>query len=179
VPPNRARVSGLFTEIAADTTPRGMVIGLRTRWVVMTVFAVIAGLALIGVFGQRQSESTALAEAATVRLAAPKVVRGGLYFQSRLDIRALRAIEHPRLVLDEGWMEGMQINSSVPTPVGEASRNGRVVLSYDGLDRGDTLVVWLQFQVNPTNVGHRSYDVELDDSDAPIAHLRRDITILP
>jgi hypothetical protein len=172
-------VSGLFSEIAADTSPRGVIVGLRARRAFMVVFAAIAALALIGIFGQRQSESTTATEAATMRLAGPKVVRGGLYFQSRLDIRALRAIEHPRIVLDEGWMEGMQMNTIAPDPVGQASRAGRVVLSYDGLDAGDELVVWLEFQVNPTNVGHRSYDVELDDGETRLAHLRRDITILP
>jgi hypothetical protein len=45
------------------------------------------------------SESTATGSAATLRLSAPNVVRGGLFFQSRVEVRALRAIEHPRLVL--------------------------------------------------------------------------------
>ena len=172
-------MSALFSEVAADTSPRGVVIGLRARWILLTVFAAIAIVAAIGFLGQRQTESASAASAATLRLAAPQVVRGGLFFQSRVDIRARRAIEHPRIVLDKGWMEGMQINSIVPDPAGQASRDGRVVISYDRLDSGDALVVWLEFQVNPTNVGHRSYDVELDDGETPIARLQRDITILP
>jgi hypothetical protein len=43
----------------------------------------------------------------------------------------------------------------------------------------DRLVVWMQFQVDPTNVGHRSYDLELDDGDTPIARVDRAITVLP
>jgi uncharacterized membrane protein YcaP (DUF421 family) len=31
--------------------------------------------------------------------------------------RALRAIDHPRLVLDQGWLEGMQFSSAEPAPV--------------------------------------------------------------
>jgi hypothetical protein len=53
------------------------------------------------------------------------------------------------------------------------------VLSYDGLDAGERLVVWLQFQVNPTDAGRRSYDVELDDGDTPITRVDRAITVLP
>ena len=82
-------------------------------------------------------------------MTAPAAVRGGLFFQSRVEIRARRAIAHPRLVLDEGWVEGMQFNSIEPAPVSEASRDGRVVLSYDRIDAGDRLVVWMQFEVDP------------------------------
>jgi hypothetical protein len=179
VPANRARVSALFEEIAADTSPKGMVIGHRARLGWMALFAVISVLGAIGFFGQRLSESTATTPAGTLRLSAPKVVRGGLFFESRIEIRAQRAIEHPRIVLSRGWFEQMQFNSTEPNPVSEAGRDGRVVLSYDSLDRGDRLVVWAQFQVNPTNVGHRSYDVELDDGDTAIARVERAITVLP
>jgi hypothetical protein len=172
-------VSALFSEIAADTSPRGVVVGLRARWALMTLFGVVAALAAIGIFGQRLTESTATAPAAKLRLSAPKVVRGGLFFQSKVEVRALRAIEHPRLVLDRGWVEQMQFNSTEPQAMSEAGRDGRVVLSYDGLDQGDLLVVWTQFQVNPTNLGHRSYAVELDDGDEPIARVNPSITVLP
>jgi hypothetical protein len=172
-------VSALFSEIAADTSPRGVVVGLRARWALMTLFGVVAALAAIGIFGQRLTESTATGPAAKLRLSAPSVVRGGLFFQSKVEVRALRAIEHPRLVLDRGWVEQMQVNSTEPQAMSEAGRDGRVVLSYDGLDQGDLLVVWTQFQVNPTNVGHRSYAVELDDGDEPIARVNPSITVLP
>jgi hypothetical protein len=116
---------------------------------------------------------------ATLRLSSPSSVRGGLFFQSRVDVRALRTIEHPRLVLDDGWVEGMQVNSISPSAVGEAARDGRIVLSYNRLDAGERLVVWLQFQVNPTALGSRTYDVELDDETTPLVRINRRITVLP
>ena len=106
-------------------------------------------------------------------------MRGGLFFQSKVEIRALRAIAHPRLVLDQGWVEGMQFNSTEPAPVSEASRDGRVVLSYDRIDAGERLVVWMQFEVNPTNVGKRSYTLELDDEDRLLARIDRSLRVLP
>ena len=112
-------------------------------------------------------------------LTAPSTVREGVLFQSRFEIRATRPIDHPRIVLADGWVEGIQVNSIEPSPVGEASRGGRVVLSDDALKRGDRLRVWLQFQVNPTNVGHRSYGVELDDAERPVTRIARKITVLP
>ena len=169
----------LFSDVAAVPEPRGQSVGLWARRAVMTLFAVIALLGLLDVFGQGAASTTATGSAASVRVTAPQAVRGGLFFQSKVEIRAVRAIEHPRLVLDEGWVEGMQVNSIEPAAVGEASRDGRVVLSYDALDAGERLVVWLQFEVDPTNVGHRSYDLELDDGETPIATVDRDLTVFP
>jgi hypothetical protein len=173
------RVTTLFTDVAAASDPRGAPAGLWARRAVMTGFAVIAGLGLLDVFGQGTTQSTALAPAAVLRVNAPSAVRGGLFFQSRVEIRARRALEHPRLVLDEGWVEGMQVNSIEPAPVSEASRDGRVVLSYDRVDAGDRLVVWMQFEVDPTNVGHRSYGLELDDAETHVAGVHRWMTVFP
>jgi hypothetical protein len=172
-------VTSLFSDVAAVPEPRGATAGPWARRAVMTVFAAIAVLGLLDVFGQGATQTTARTPAAVLRLTAPAAVRGGLFFQSRVEIRALRALEHPRLVLDVGWVEGMQFNSIEPAPVSEASRDGRVVLSYDRVDAGERLVVWMQFEVDPTNVGHRSYGLELDDAEAKVAAIHRDITVFP
>ena len=172
-PPNRIRVTRLFTDIAAVPDPRGEVVGLWARRAVLTIFSAIAVLGLLDVFGQGTTQTAASTPAAVLRLTAPEAVRGGLFFQSRVEIRASRAIAHPRLVLDEGWVEGMQFNSTTPGP------DGRVVLSYDGLDAGQRLVVWMQFEVNPTSAGHRSYGLELDDAETKIAAIDRHITVFP
>jgi hypothetical protein len=177
--PNRIRVTKLFTDVAAVPDPRGEIVGLWARRAVLTIFAAIAVLGLLDVFGQGTTWTVASTPAAVVRVTSPPAVRGGLFFQSRVEIRARRAIAHPRLVLDEGWIEGMQVNSIEPNPVGEASRDGRLVLSYDAIDAGERLVVWFEFEVNPTNTGHRSYGLELDDADARIATVARDITVFP
>jgi hypothetical protein len=112
-------------------------------------------------------------------LTAPETVRGGLFFQSRVEIRAQSTIDFPRLVLDDGWVEGMQVNSITPEPASQASRDGHVVLSYDKLEAGDVLRIWLQFEVNPTNTGHRSYGLELDDASTPVVRVSRSLTVLP
>ena len=162
-----------------DREPSSISRGLWTRRAIMTLLAVVVVLALLNRVGQRPAETTARVPVATMRLSAPTHVRGGLFFQSRIDVRAAQAIDHPRLVLDAGWVEGMQVNSIEPAPVGETSREGRIVLSYDALKPGDVLRVWFQFEVNPTNVGHRSYAIELDDAEQPVARLRPTIAVLP
>ena len=138
-----------------DTSSRRDTRGVWTRRAVIAVFCLIAVLALADVFGQKTSHSKASGPAAEMELAAPEVVRGGLFFQSQLEIRARRKIEYPRIVLDEGWLEGMQVNSIEPAPATEANRQGRVVLTYDALEAGDLLRIWFQFEVDPTTVGRR------------------------
>jgi hypothetical protein len=162
-----------------DRSPPSVNTGLWVRRAVLALFGVVALLALANRFGQRPAETRTRVPAAAMTLSAPAHVRGGLFFQSRLDIRAGRAIDHPRVLLAEGWLEGMQVNSIEPAPVGETSRNGRVVLSYDALKAGDRLRIWMQFEVNPTNVGRRSYAVELDDAERPVVRLSPTITVLP
>jgi hypothetical protein len=162
-----------------EREPTGVTAGLWVRRGILTLLGVLVLLALLNRYGQRPATSVVRAPAATLRLSAPAHVRGGLFFQSRLDIRAAQAIDHPRIVLEDGWVEGMQVNSIEPAPVGEATRSGRVVLSYDALKPGDVLRVWLQFEVNPTNVGRRSYAVELDDAERPVVRIGRTITALP
>jgi hypothetical protein len=170
-------VSDAFTDLEIDRA--GQDRGLWARRAVITLFCVISALALADRFGQRATESQAAAPAARMTLTAPKTVRGGLFFQSRVEIHALREIASPHIVLDDGWVEGMQVNSIEPAPASESSRDGQVVLSYGKLKPGDRLRIWLQFEVDPTNVGHRPYGVELDDASTRLVRLSPSITVLP
>ncbi|UGS39238.1 hypothetical protein [Capillimicrobium parvum] len=158
---------------------RANTIGLWTRRAVLALFGVVVLLALLNVFGQRPTDSEATTGGARLSLSAPKTVRGGILFQSRIEVRALRTIDHARLVLREGWFEGMQISNIEPQPTSEESQDGRVVLSYGRLRAGDRLVVWVQSQVDPTNPGRRDYGVELQDAVTPVARIDRRITVLP
>jgi hypothetical protein len=166
-----------FADLAARHP--GVMVGLWARRVLMALLALISLAALLNVFGQRTSDDTATVPAARLKLSAPTKVRGGLLFQSRVEIRALRTIGKPRLVLADGWLEGMQVGSIEPDPSQQASRNGRVVLEYDPVQAGQRLVVWLQFQANPASSGRRSYDLELDDGPVALARINRKITIFP
>jgi hypothetical protein len=52
-------------------------------------------------------------------------------------------------------------------------------MDYGHLGAGHKLVVYLQFQVNPTNVGRRSQDVELYDDTELLTKVDRTITVFP
>jgi hypothetical protein len=98
---------------------------------------------------------------------------------SRFTIRAERELKNATLVLDPGWMEGMTLNSLEPAPIGEASRDGKLVLELGHVPAGQEHVVFLQFQVNPTNTGRRSQDVELLDDTTSLLTLDRSVTVFP
>jgi hypothetical protein len=149
------------------------------RRAMLTVFAAIVVLGLLNVFGQRSQTSRAAGPAAALEVRGPTKVRGGLLYQERITLRALRAIRYPRLVLSQGWADGLQINTIEPQPQSESSRNGRLIFSYDQLAAGDKLEVWVDYQANPTHVGRTDMTVEVDDQTTPLVTLPRTLTTLP
>jgi hypothetical protein len=172
-------MTDLFTRAADEPESRALTRGLWARRVTMGVFGVIVVLALIGLFGQHGTTTKAAGPQATMSLGAPKTVRGGLFFQARVEVRVLRGIEHPRFVLARGWTEGMQVNSIEPAAMSESSRNGLLVLSYDKLAAGDRMTIWFQFQVDPTEPGRRDLSIELDDAQRRVARVPRKLTVMP
>jgi hypothetical protein len=149
------------------------------RWVLLSLLGLLCLLALANVFGQRPSTDTA--ESAVVRLDvySPPRLRSGLIFESRFHIHARQEIREATLVLDPGWLEGMTLNTLAPSPIGEASRNGRLALELGRIPAGGEHLFFLQFQVNPTNVGHRSQDVELYDGEERLLAIDRSVTVFP
>ena len=152
---------------------------LSVRRIVLVLLLAFVTAALFGVFGQRPSSSSASGAAADLRVRSPTRLRGGLVFQARFDVVAHRTLAQPKLVLDTGWIEGITINTTEPQPMSEATRDGRLVLSFDTLDAGERLTFWIQAQVNPTTVGRRRQGVELDDRSVPIAVVHRTALVAP
>jgi hypothetical protein len=109
----------------------------------------------------------------------PEDLRGGLIFQTRLTVHARTALKKPTLHMERGWFESMSVNSIVPNPAQMGSRDGNVSMTFPPLKAGHSLVVWIYFQVNPTNLGNRSQDVELDDGTRQLASVHRSVTVWP
>ena len=145
----------------------------------IAALGVVLALGLVNVFGQRPSTTTAAAGAATLEVYAPERVRGGLFYEARFTIQARDDVEEARLVLDPGWAEGITINTVEPAPVGEASRDGKLVFELGRIPAREQHVFYLQLQVNPTNVGHRSQDVRLFDGNTLLSTIERSITVFP
>ena len=153
--------------------------GPWARRVLLGAIALVSVLGLLNVFGQRPDTKTAAVPAAKLSLRAPSHLRGGLLFSARFTIDAQQGLKRARLVLDPGWAEEMAINTIEPSPTEEASDDGKLSFELGPIAAGKTFVLYMQFQVNPTNVGRRSQDVSLFDGQTHLLTLSRDVTIYP
>jgi hypothetical protein len=152
---------------------------LKVRRVSATIILAIVVLGVLNAFGQRPETTVAAAPAGSLEVYSPTRVRGGLLYMARFTIRARDDIAKATIVLDPGWAEGITINTIEPSPVGEGSDDGRLVLELGHVPAGQKYVLYVHLQVNPTNVGRRSQDVELRDGDELLATVDRTITVVP
>lgn len=157
----------------------GIRVGVIVKRALLLALAAVPLLALVDAFGQRPSTATATAGAGSVEVYAPSRVRAGLLYTARFTVTAHRELRQATLELGPGWAEGMQINTVLPDPVGQASHDGRLRLELGHVPAGERHVLYLAFQVDPTNVGRRAQDVRLLDGETPIAELHRTITLFP
>ena len=149
------------------------------RRVLVGLVALFLLAGLLNVFGQRPDTVHAASPVASLKLYAPSHLRLGLYWEARFTIDAHSELKNAMLVLDPGWAEGMTINTIEPGPVGEASRDGKLVLTLGHVRAGSTYLLFMQLQVNPTNVGRRSQDVALYDGGTLLTKIDRAVTIFP
>lgn len=152
---------------------------LWARRVLFGLLCVIPLLALLNLFGQHPSTTEAAAPSAHLSVYAPSRVRGGLLFEARFHVTAKRELRNATLVLDSGWLEGMTVNTIEPSPTSEASKDGNLSLVLGHIPPGRTFLLFMQFQVNPINVGRRAQDVALYDGNRKLLELHHTITVFP
>jgi hypothetical protein len=110
----------------------------------------------------------------------PARLRGGLIFQTRVDITATAPIAKPTLVLGGGWFDGMTLNSIQPGPASQAVRGEAVTFAYPQLAAGRRMTVWFEWSANPTNLAWmRSEAIRLDDGWTPLVSATPSVTVLP
>lgn len=154
----------------------------RDPWLrrgLLGLLGVVCLLGLADLFGQAGGTTSAAATKAELSISAPTSARSGLLYTARFEIQAHQNIKQATLVLAQGWFENVQVNSYVPQPVSQASRDGRVAFVLGHIPAGHSYVFYLQFQLNPTDVGRRTEDVELDDGTRPIVRIERTATVFP
>jgi len=150
---------------------------VRRGITVVMVAIVLAGL--LDVFGQGADLTTASGSGGTLSLEAPSALRGGLLFQARFQITPTADMAKPVLVLQRGWLEGMSVNTLEPSPVSETWRDGALELTLPAIPAGQTFNFYMQFQVNPTNVGSHDAGVTLRDGDTVVASVPHTFVIFP
>jgi len=143
------------------------------------ILPIVSLLALANVFGQRPATLSQRVDAASLKVYAPSRVRSGDLYEARFNITAKRDLKDARLVLGSGWLESMSINSIEPSPDKETSDNGSLRLDLGPIAAGDSHLLFIYFQANPTNVGHRSAPVDLYDGDTRLLRIGRSVTVFP
>jgi hypothetical protein len=166
-------------DLGRDRDLRGRERNVWIRRGLMTLIAVLPLLALFNVFGQRPHTAKASDPAATLSVYAPTRLRGGLLWEGRIHITAHRDIKNAILVLGTGWAEGMSMNTIEPSPVGEASDNGKLEFTLGHIRRNRSFILYMQFQVNPTNVGRRPRTTDLYDGKTKLASINQTVSIFP
>jgi hypothetical protein len=149
------------------------------RRALVAVVALVAILALLGFVGQSTSTTRSETPVATLSVDAPDGVRGGLLYQARFTILAHQELKQATLVLNEKWIDGLTVNTIEPSPVNEASRDGKLAFDLGHLAAGTRYVLYVDYQVNPTTIGSRTLKAELDDGELPVASLTRQLRIWP
>jgi hypothetical protein len=160
-----------------DLVGRGWEIWLRRG--LFALLPILALLGLLNLFGQHPSTFERSTPAATLKLFVPGRVRSGLLYEARFRVTAHRDLKSATLVLGPGWLESMTVNTIEPSPVNEGSENGKLTLELGHIPAGGSHLLFMQFQTNPTNVGHRAAPVTLMDGDQKLLEIDRTITVFP
>ena len=153
-----------------------------TVWIRRASLLLLLAVSVLGffnVFGQRPTTRLVETPDASLKVYAPTRLRGGLLYMARFTIRAHRDLQKATLILDPGWAESITINTIEPSPVGEASDDGRLSFDLGHIPAGKVFRLFMDFQVNPTNVGSRDQDVVLKDDDSTIAVVSRSAFVFP
>ena len=160
-----------------DLVGRRHDVWIRRSFLLLVLALVV--VALFSVFGQRPDILRASSPAATLELYSPAHLRGGLLYEARFRVKAKQELKKAFLVLSPGWLEGQTVNTIEPSPIGEGSRDGDLLFTLGHIAAGTKYRLFLQFQVNPTNVGAHRHDVVLDDGGKRLLAIRRTVTVFP
>jgi hypothetical protein len=150
-----------------------------TRRVLLSLVGLVLLAALLNVFGQRPATSKASVGDASLSIYGPKRLRGGLIYQVRFHVVAHSELRDARLVLDSDWAEGITINTLEPSPLGAASRDGSLSYDLGHIPAGESYILFMQAQVNPTTISRRTQTAELWDGNRHLLTIDRPFTVWP
>jgi hypothetical protein len=165
--------------LTRDRDLQGRTVDLWARRALFGLIVAVSVIALFNVFGQRPDSRTVVGPAASLKVYAASHLRGGLIYEARFHVTARKELDDATLVLGAGWLEGMTVNTIEPSPISEASNNGRLSLELGHIPQGESHLLFIDFQVNPTNVGRRIQTVELRDGDTTLLSFDRTLTVFP
>ncbi len=150
------------------------------RRAAIALLGVFLLLGLLNVFGQRPSGAFADSGSAKLELYAPSRLRSGLVYEARFTISAHRDVKNAVLLLSPGWNEGQTMNTMEPSPLGQASKNGDLLLTLGHVRAGTDYRFFIELQTNPTDVAFgRKADVALYDGGTRLVTIHHSFTVYP
>lgn len=150
------------------------------RRAILALLSLLVVAALLNIFGQQPVRESATGGGAALSLEAPTGLRGGLIFQTRIEIEASEgAIAQPTLLLSDGWFDSVTLNAISPEPTEQQGEAGGVAWQFGPLAAGESFTVWAEWQVNPSRIGNGNHDLELRDGDRPLTSIDHTIRFFP
>ncbi|MFN2583048.1 MAG: hypothetical protein ABR498_09950 [Candidatus Dormibacteria bacterium] len=143
----------------------------------LTAMGALCLFGLINAFGQQPVITTLSNPTASLTVESPERLRGGLVFTTAITVVAHADVHDAQLLLSKGWWDGMTLNAVAPQSNMETSDARGITFDYGELQPGDTLHVWISWQVNATTVGNRDQNVVLSDGSQQVIAMPRSYTI--
>lgn len=138
------------------------------------------GLASLGgVGGKPAPVLVANAPAAALQVKVARPLRSGVFFETRIRVVALRDIAKPVIGVDAGLWTDLTINSHIPAAASESFADGQYRFEYEALQKGETLEVKIDGQVNPPLVGRLAGAITLLDDRRKLAGVTVSVPVLP
>lgn len=103
---------------------------------------------VLGVFGT-EARLAASQGGAELSVDAPVRIRNGEFYEMVITVRADQAIDEPVLLVEPGVWRDVTVNTFIPAPTDETTRNGAFAFTFGPLAAGQELVVKVDAQVNP------------------------------
>lgn len=154
--------------------------GARFNWVSLAVLGAIMLAALLGAFGGGKARSViADTPAARLEVHTPRVLRSGMFFETRIYVTAKAPVADAVIVVPVSLWRDMTINTMVPAPSDEKAERGAFRFSYGELKPGDRLDIKVDGQINPPLFAGNSGSVALHDGEQALAHVPVEIAVLP
>lgn len=154
--------------------------GARFNWISLAVLGAVMLAALLGLFGGGKARSvTAETPAAQVEVHTPRVLRNGIFFETRIRVTARAPIADAVIVVPVSLWRNMTVNTIIPAPSEEKAEKGAFRFSYGELKPGDVLDIKIDGQINPPLFAGNSGSIELHDGDRPMVRVPLELTVLP
>ena len=142
--------------------------------------AIFLGLALSGLFGGQPHPARVIeTSSATITLEFPETLRNGEFFEMRATVKAKRALTDVKLGISTSYWQDMTVNTMLPTPAEETSKDGRYIFSYGSLKAGDFLTLKFDGQINPPMFAGTEGRLTILDGNAELASVPIKLRVFP